>query len=268
MLFKFKNRLVEQDTICVMAIANLTDDSFYAGSRLSVSGGEFDEQTFRKHIDKALSEGAGIIDLGACSTRPQSQPVSPETEWQRLQPALEIMKSEYPQTPLSVDTFRPQIAERVAEYGIDIVNDISGGGQDMYDTVAKAGLTYVLTHNAPYETDDKVVDYFARRIDMLQRAGVHDIWIDPGFGFGKTTDDNFRMLRLLPWLKTMTGHPILVGLSRKSMIYKTLDITPEEALNGTIVCNTIAAMLGADILRVHDVLPATQLSALINKTKN
>lgn len=256
MLCKFKNKLVESSSPMVMAIVNLTDDSFYAQSR-HLDGLSKD--------DISIYAGADIIDLGACSTRPGSVPVSAQTEWERLEPALKIMQSEYPEMPLSVDTFRPELVGRLAGYGVDIINDVSGGSEQMYQAVAEADMTYVLTHNASYVSDEAVVDYFCRRADQVLRAGVKDLWIDPGFGFGKTVDENYRMLALLPWLKQMLGMPVLVGLSRKSMITVPLATVPQDALEGTVAANTIALMNGADILRVHDVLPARQLITVYSK---
>lgn len=256
MLCKFKNKLVESSSAMVMAIVNLTDDSFYAQSR---HFGGLGKDDINSHA------GADIIDLGACSTRPGSVPVSVQTEWERLKPALKFMQSECPEMPLSVDTFRPELVGRIVDYGVDIINDVSGGSEKMYQAVADAGMTYVLTHNGPYTSDEAVVDYFCRRADMAFRAGVKDLWIDPGFGFGKTVDENYRMLALLPWLKQMLGMPVLVGLSRKSMITVPLATVPQDALEGTVAANTIALMNGADILRVHDVLPAKQLITIYSK---
>ena len=254
-----------------MAIVNLTDDSFYAPSRLL--GSEAAGPVERKEglcdmvsgrIDVALSEGADIMDLGACSTRPNSVPVSEQVEWERLEPVLELMRGRYPEVPLSVDTFRRGIIERLGKYGVDVVNDVSGGSEDIYKAVAELGATYILTHNQQYQTDEQVIDYFCRRSDMLFRCGVHDAWIDPGFGFGKTLEQNYRMLALIPLLKQMLGLPVLAGLSRKSMIYNLLGVGPEDALSGTIAANTIAVMNGADVLRVHDVKPARDVLSVVN----
>lgn len=268
-MYKFKNKLTDTSHALVMAIINLTDDSFYAPSRLLADkqGGRMTGSEWRATIDKALREGADIIDLGACSTRPGSVAVSEQTEWDRLQPALEMMREYYPEVPLSVDTFRIGVMKRLATYGIDIINDVSGGSDEIYSLAAESGMTYILTHNAPFNTDEQVIDYFCRRVDKLFRAGVKDVWIDPGFGFQKTPEQNYHILNLLPWIRQTIGLPILVGVSRKSMITSLLDISAEEALCGTVALNTIALMKGADILRVHDVEPAKQVITIQSKVE-
>lgn len=256
MLYKFKNQLIERSTVLTMAIINLTDDSFYAPSRVLATwsdGDPFPEQYFCQRVSKALKQGADIIDLGACSTRPGSTPVDPLTEWQRLQPALEIMRSRYPKVPLSVDTFYPSTVARLADYGVDIVNDVTGGDSDMYEQVAKHRFTYVLTHNTPLRNEAAVIDYFQARLDRLHRAGVTDVWLDPGFGFGKQTQECYSMLDFVAILRQIFDEPILAGISRKRMTYEPTHTTARRSLPATIACNTIAMMQGADILRVHDV---------------
>jgi len=226
----------------IMGILNVTPDSFYAASRLS----SVDEVVSRAR--QMVADGAAMLDVGACSTRPQSTPVEEDEELRRLLPALEAIHAALPEVPLSVDTFRPSVAEEcVRRFGpFLIINDVSGG------EAALAGVPYVLMCPT---TDPE--SFFDERIPQLAEKGVTDIVLDPGFGFGKTVEDNYRILSHLSNLRHF-GLPVLVGVSRKSMIYKPLGITPAEALNGTSVLHAIALQQGADILRVHDVPAAVQ----------
>ena len=256
----------------VMGVINITPDSFYDGSRYSDAGSIV--SAARRMID----EGADIIDVGGYSSRPGAKNISAEEEKARVLGAIRLISSEMPEAVISVDTFRSEIArEAISECGADIINDISGGEADpgMFQLVAELQVPYVIMHmqgtpsdmqkNPVYE--DVVADilkWFGMKLVKLQSMGVRDIIIDPGFGFGKTTEHNFEILRRLDDFR-ITGMPLLAGLSRKSMIWKTLGITPAEALNGTSVLNMTALMNGADILRVHDVKEAVQAVRLFQK---
>ena len=248
----------------VMGIVNFTPDSFACRCT------SMDEAGVLSATALQLSEGADIIDIGGCSTRPNSQPVSAEEEWRRLAIALTAVKKAFPAALISVDTFRAEIAERVIrEFGVDIINDISGLADDkMLDIIARMRVPYILMHNETLspELEDidlmsRIVDFLARRLDRLHQAGVRDVAVDPGFGFGKTIEQNHTILRRLADLQILDA-PILVGLSRKSMFYKPLGITPAEALPATLEAQRVALRAGADILRVHDVAAAR---ALINE---
>ena len=255
----------------VMGILNCTPDSFFAGSR---------KQTEREIAERALqivAEGGRIIDVGAFSTRPGALEVSLEEECNRLRNALTIVRQEVPEAIVSVDTYRPQVARRcVEEWGADMVNDVSEGGQtgivntpineegSMFETVAHLKVPYILMSVNP--TMEAMLKAWAEEVLQLRALGVKDIILDPGFGFGKSTDENFEVLSQLDKL-TVMDLPLLVGISRKSMIWRTLDGTPEEALNGTTVLNTIALQQGASILRVHDVREAVEAVKLFGKVK-
>ena len=253
--------------ISVMGIVNLTDDSFYPGSRVLSDGGDFNPGLFLDRVDSMVSEGAGILDLGACSTRPGSDPISEEEEWNRLGPALSLLVSERPGLCLSVDTFRPGIVSRVFDaVGPFIVNDVSGGHDRMLKLVGELGLEYVAMHTRGTPKDMQtmtdyddvtaaVVDFFKDFSVRADRFGVNDWILDPGFGFAKTVDQNWQLLREMSVFKEF-GRPVLAGLSRKSFLYKPLGITPEDALPATIAANMLALCAGADILRVHDVAAA------------
>ncbi|WP_297089621.1 dihydropteroate synthase [uncultured Draconibacterium sp.] len=249
----------------VAGIVNITPDSFYDGGKME------DESVMLKAVEQMIAEGAGIIDIGAVSTRPGSKPVSTKEELTRLLPAVKALRTAFPEIVISVDTFRSWVAVRVIdEIGPIIINDISGGTLDskMFETVGKLQMPYILSHikgtpqnmqdNPEYEDLIKEVSqYFAERVKKLNKLGVKEVILDPGFGFGKTVDHNFELLNRLDSLKVFQL-PVMVGLSRKSMIWKALDVTPETALNGTSVANTLALMGGADILRVHDVKEAVE----------
>lgn len=249
----------------VMGIVNVTPDSFYDGGKLT------DETVLLAHVEKMVNDGAAILDVGAISTRPGSQMVSTKTELERLLPAITAIRSRFPEIPLSVDTFRSWVAVRVIdEVGPVVINDISGGSLDskMFETVARLKIPYVLSHmqgtplnmqeNPQYEDVVKeIAAFFSDKVKRLTKLGAEDILIDPGFGFGKTLDHNYELLNRLDAFKVFQL-PVLVGLSRKSMIWKSLDITSDDALNGTTVVNTMALLGGADILRVHDVKEAVE----------
>ncbi len=259
----------------VMGILNVTPDSFYTESRKQT---DYEIET---RIRQMMEEGADILDIGAYSSRPFADDVSPEKEMQRLRQGLSILRKLYPEAIVSVDTFRADVARMcVEEYGVQIVNDISGGRLDpeMFKTVAQLGVPYILTHmkgtpqtmqKAPYYEDvmKEVCSFFQSNIRELQEAGVKDIILDPGFGFGKTVEHNYQILHNLDELH-MFHLPLLAGFSRKSMIWKVLNITPEEALNGTTVLNTISLLKGTHILRVHDVKECVEVIKLTQALKN
>ena len=268
-------RLVSLEKPLVMGIVNVTPDSFFAGSRIDGA------KALRERLDTLVREGAALADLGAYSSRPGAEEVSPEEERRRLRPALQILRDEYPDLPVSVDTFRSDVARMaVEEYGASMINDISGGGLDpaMYRTMAELQVPYILMHmkgdpqtmqqQASYsDVTLEVIDYFAQRVGQLLELGVHDIILDPGFGFSKTTAQNYELLAQLGSLVEAFTQPLLVGVSRKSMIYRPLGISPEEALNGTTFLHALALERGAKILRVHDVRPAVEAVQLYEELR-
>ena len=235
----------------VMGILNLTPDSFYAASRKE------DEAAVRQRARQIVDEGGRIIDVGACSTRPGSAPCTQQEEMERLRRGLKAVLDEVPDAVLSVDTFRSDVARMcVEEYGVAIVNDVTGGEADtaMFQTVAQIGVPYVLT----FPRSEKPHLFFAEKVQQLRDVGQKDIILDPGFGFGKNLDENYALLSLLETLKILEL-PLLIGVSRKRMVYELLGTTPEEALNGTTVLHTLCLAKGcADILRVHDVREAVE----------
>jgi dihydropteroate synthase len=248
-----------------MAIVNITPDSFYT------SWGNKDEDDLLNQIQEFVDQGADIIDIGACSTRPNSTPVDTTEEWNRLAPALKSIRRHFPKVIISVDTFRAEIAEKAILAGADIINDVYGGDADdkMWEVVAKYHVPYILTCARELPKDSKgynytmshIVDFFQEKLDNLHRMGLADVIIDPGFGFGKTEEQNYTILRQLEVLSILRT-PILVGISRKSMLYKPLEKTPSDVLPATIAANTIALEHGANILRVHDVAAAKQAIAI------
>lgn len=259
-------RLISYERPAVMAIINATPDSFYAGSRAA------DKADIADRTRLAIEQGADIIDMGAYSTRPGASEISEDEELRRLERALEAVRSVSADIPVSVDTFRSGVARRcVKELGADIINDISGGTLDpaMFETVAELKVPYILMHlrgtpatmqslcDYPQGVTAGVISELAPRLERLSLLGVADVIIDPGFGFAKTLEQNYRMLRDLEAF-AMLGRPVLVGVSRKSMATKLLDITPDEALNATTVINTLAIERGASVLRVHDVRAARE----------
>ena len=266
-----RGRLVEIDRPWVMGIVNVTPDSFYSGSRAT------DELTLVGRVRQLIAEGADVLDIGACSTRPGSQSVDAQAEMDRLQWALGIIRREAPGVILSVDTYRADVARRcVEDWGVDIINDISGGTLDdtMFKTVAQLHVPYVLMHmRGTPDTMTSLTDYdnvtadvlewMARRIDDMRQMGVADIIADPGFGFAKTVEQNYELLARLEAFHALNA-PLLVGVSRKRMIYTPLDCTADEALNGTTIVNTLALERGAHILRVHDVRAAVEAVKLVS----
>ena len=271
-----KGRLVTIDRPWVMGIINITPDSFYSGSRV------VDEHTLIERVGMMLDDGADVLDVGACSTRPGSEQVDAQGEMARLDWALNAIRREFPDVILSVDTYRADVARRcVEEWGADIINDISAGMLDpeMFATVARLRVPYVLMHmRGTPETMSSLTDYqnvaaevlewMARRIDELHQMGVADIIADPGFGFAKTLEQNYELLARLEAFHVLDA-PLLVGVSRKRMIYTPLQCTADEALNGTTVINTIALQQGAHFLRVHDVkaaVEAVKLTTLLRQS--
>ena len=258
----------------VLGIINVTPDSFFAGSRT------FSTPEVEDRARRMADEGADCFDVGGYSSRPGADEVSADEEWSRLARGLEALRRAVPDAVVSVDTFRADVARRcVEQFGVQIVNDISGGDLDpeMWDTVADLGVAYVLMHmRGNPQSMQSMTDYadvtadvlsdLAFKTDALRQKGVADIIIDPGFGFAKTVDQNFRLLAEMDALKAL-GCPILAGLSHKTMIWRTLGITPDESLDGTIALDTVALMKGADILRVHEVRPAAQTVRLIGKLR-
>jgi dihydropteroate synthase len=265
-------KLIDLKIPKVMGILNITPDSFYAGSRYN------SESDILKAAVRMMEEGADILDVGGYSSRPGAADIKPDDERKRVLKAIKLIRRELPEAIISVDTFRAALArEAISGYGAHMINDISGGEADkeMLSVVENLNVPYIMMHmkgdprtmqNNPVY-DDVVADilkWFGERIFRLQAAGVKDIIIDPGFGFGKTMEHNFELLRRLGDF-SIAGLPVLVGISRKSMIWKTLKITPEEALNGTTALNAVAIVNGADILRVHDVKEAVHTIQLIKK---
>jgi dihydropteroate synthase len=263
--------LIDLEVPKVMGVLNITPDSFYSGSRY------MEEDAILTAAGKMLEDGADFLDVGGYSSRPGADDIPPDEE-KRVLRAIKLISGEFPGAVISVDTFRADIArEAVFDCGARMINDISGGESDseMFPLIAELNIPYIMMHmrgnprNMQYNTeyDDVVADilkWFGPRIVTLQSAGVKDIIIDPGLGFAKTIKDNFELLRRLNSF-SIAGLPVLVGVSRKSMIWRTLEITPDESLNGTSVLNTVALMNGADILRVHDVKEAVETVRLINR---
>ena len=259
----------------VMGILNVTPDSFFADSRKQT------ERDIRDRAEQIVREGAAIIDVGAYSSRPGADDVSAKEEMERLRLGLSAVRNTCPDAIVSVDTFRSDVARMcVEEYGVGIINDISGGemDKDMFATVARLGVAYVLMHmqGTPQSMQEspqygnvalEVARYLAERVQRLRDLGQKDIILDPGFGFGKTLKHNYELLESLDYIKDMAQLPLLVGVSRKSMVYRPLGISPEEALNGTTVLNTMALMKGADVLRVHDVKACAEAVELFMLTK-
>lgn len=257
----------------VMGILNHTPDSFFAGSRIQ------GEKSIHQRIEQILREGGEMVDVGGYSTRPDATEVSPEEEWGRVAQALEILKRAYPEVIVSVDTFRADVARKaVEEYGADLINDVSGGLLDssMYATVGELKVPYILMHMrgtpktmqslTAYDgkVADVVISELLRPIEQARAAGIKDIVLDPGFGFSKTLEQNYELMRDLDKFAAL-GLPLLVGISRKSMIYRLFDATPQEALNGTSILNTFALLHGAHILRVHDVKEAVEAVRIVQQ---
>ena len=267
-----KGQLLDLSIPQVMGILNVTPDSFYAGSRMQT------EEDIAARARQIIDEGAAIIDIGAYSSRPNAEHISAEEEMNRLRTGLEILNRNHPEAIISVDTFRADVAAQcVNEYGVAIINDIAAGEMDseMFETVARLGVPYIMMHmqgtpqsmQAEPHYDNllkEIFMYFAKKIQQLRDLGVKDIVLDPGFGFGKTLEHNYELMAHLEEFKVFEL-PLLVGISRKSMIYRLFGSTPQEALNGTTVLDTIALMKGADIIRVHDVREAVEAVKMVEK---
>jgi dihydropteroate synthase len=259
---------------CVMGILNLTPDSFYGPSRVE------SERDIISKAEKMIAEGAEILDIGAESTRPGASPLDVSEELKRLIPFISLIRKEFPETLISVDTYKAKVAAEAVDKGADIINDISGGtlDEEMFKAVAQLKVPYILTHiqgnpqnmqQSPYYDNIviEVIDYFAKKTEQLKTIGVSDIILDPGFGFGKNLEHNYILLNKLEHLKVL-GYPVIAGVSRKRMINQVIGSTPDTALNGTTVVNTIALLNGAEILRVHDVKEATEAVKIITFAKN
>lgn len=260
-----RGRLMDFSRPKVMGIINVTPDSFYSQSRT------FSQDAIARRLDGMLAEGADIIDIGGYSTRPGADPVSPEEEYSRLALALETVRKRHPETVVSIDTFRAEVARRcVEDWQADIINDIGGGTLDpeMWPTVADLKVPYILMHmRGTPQTMQSMTDYedvaadvisdLAHKAARLHALGVADVIIDPGYGFAKTIDQNYRLLAAIPEFRKMRM-PVLVGISHKTMIWRPLGITPEESTLPTVALDAMALQLGADIVRVHEVLPAVQ----------
>ncbi|MFO7656082.1 MAG: dihydropteroate synthase [Bacteroidales bacterium] len=266
-----KGRLIDLSQPKIMGILNVTPDSFYDGGKYTT-----DESVIGK-VETMISEGADFIDVGANSSRPGAADIKADEEIKRLGRALKIIRKNFSGIILSVDTYHSEVASFVVkEYGADMINDITAGGKDekMFETVSGLGIPYIMMHmqgtprtmqsNPVYDdVVNDVLKFFSEKVKKAALAGIADIIIDPGFGFGKTLEHNYTLLSRLGDFKKILGLPVMAGLSRKSMIYRPLGITPAGALNGTTVVNTLAICNGADILRVHDVKEAREVITLI-----
>jgi len=272
MTINCKGTLIDLSSPKVMGILNITPDSFF-------DGGKYKNDTdILVHVKKMLVDGATFIDVGAYSSKPGAVKISEDQEIKRILPVIDLLIREFPDIIISVDTFRSKVAELSINAGAAIINDISGGNMDenMFKTVAKLQVPYIIMHmlgtpqnmqKNPIYTDitHELISFFSDKIFKLHQLKLNDIIIDVGFGFGKTIDHNFELLKNLSLFKNLDT-PVLVGISRKSMLYKTLDISAQEALNATTSANTIALLNGANILRVHDVKEAVEAIKIVNKT--
>ena len=271
MTLNCNGKLIDISSPKVMGILNITPDSFF-------DGGKYNNETdILQQVEKMLSEGATFIDVGAYSSRPGATHISETEELQRIVPIIELLVKNFPDIIISVDTFRSNVAQKTVEAGAAIINDISGGKMDdnMFKTVAKLQVPYIMMHmlrtpqnmqkNPVYEDVTKeLISFFAAQISKLHQLKVNDVIIDVGFGFGKTIEHNYQLLKDLSLFKNLDA-PILVGISRKSMLYKPLEITPQLALNATTSANTIALLNGANILRVHDVKEAMEAIKIVEQ---
>ena len=270
--FNIKDKILDLSTPIVMGILNITEDSFYDGGKFLT-----DEKALAK-VKKMLKEGAKVIDIGAQSTKPGSKPIKKKLEKERLLDKIRLLKTNFPDIILSIDTYHADIASSCIQNGADIINDISAGNIDnnMLKTIAKLNVPYIamhmqgrpdnMQHNPKYKNVvDDILIYFKNKINKIRSYGIDSIIIDPGFGFGKSIDHNYKILNNLERLQEF-NLPVLAGISRKSMIYNVLETTSEYALNGTIAANTIAISKGAKILRVHDVKEAIECIKIVNFT--
>lgn len=274
MYINCKGQLIDLSTPKVMGILNITPDSFYDGGRRTT------ESKILLHTEEMLREGATFIDVGAYSSRPGAVDISEEEELERILPIIESLAENFPDILMSVDTFRSRVARECIAAGAALVNDISGGSldPDMMKTVAEAKVPYIIMHmrgtpqtmkdlNEYHDLTEDLLYYFSQKITEARDHGINDIIVDPGFGFSKNISQNFELLSKLELLKNL-GLPILSALSRKSLIYKTFQTTPDEALNGTTILNTISLLKGANILRVHDVKEAMECVKLVGRLTN
>jgi dihydropteroate synthase len=273
-LINCRGKYIDLSTPKIMGILNVTPDSFFDGGKF------INEQQIRNRIEQMIREGADIIDVGAYSSRPGAKNISTEEEWSRLSKALEILRSISSEILVSVDTFRSEIARKTVEsFKVDMINDISAGNEDpqMFETIADLKIAYIIMHMQgnpqtmqilPTYADimREIVEFLGAKTEQLKRLGVIDIIIDPGFGFGKTLEHNYQVIDHIDALKVI-GVPVLAGISRKSMIYRHLNTSPDGALTGTIVLNTLLLERGVNILRVHDIKETVETVALFNKTK-
>ncbi|MFL1011365.1 dihydropteroate synthase [Flavisericum labens] len=269
MTINCKGRLIDLSDPKVMGVLNITPDSFYDG------GKHKNENDILKHVERMLGEGATFIDVGAYSSRPNADHVDEKTELKRLLPIIDVILKEFPEALLSIDTFRSEVAQKCVEAGTAMINDISAGKLDdnMLPAIAHLKVPYIMMHmrGTPQTMQQQIdynnltkdiLSYFSERIAAAKALGIIDVIVDPGFGFAKTTAQNFELLNKLE-LFEIAEKPVLVGVSRKSMIYKTLETSAKEALNGTSVLNTVALQKGASILRVHDVKEAVECIKLV-----
>ncbi|MFN3997923.1 dihydropteroate synthase [Algoriphagus sp.] len=269
---QIKGRLVSLEKPKIMGILNLTPDSFFAGSRVDTL-----PDSILTKATQMIEEGADFLDLGGYSTRPGAIDISVQEEIDRVVPAVEIIRKKFPDVLLSVDTFRSKVAKEAVSAGADVVNDISAGALDveMLEVVSKLKVPYIAMHmkgnpqtmqSLSHYSDilEEILYYFAEKVDLFRKLGIKDVIIDPGFGFAKTTEQNFFLLKNLKSFEAF-GLPLLVGLSRKSMIYKTLQINAPAALNGTTALNMFALLQGANLLRVHDVKEAKETLKLFEQ---
>ena len=271
---KIKHKKIDLSTKMVMGILNLSYNSFYDGGKYN------SDKEIINQVEKMLLEGASIIDIGAQSSKPGSHEISESEELIKLTQCIKLIKTKFPNTILSIDTYRSHVAEQCINNGADIINDISAGELDknMYQTIAKFQVPYIIMHmkGVPLTMQEhptytnvikEIFTYFEKKIKKLKQIGINDIAIDPGFGFGKTTEDNYKILNNLKKLKEL-NKPILIGASRKSMIYNVIEKKSENSLNGTTIINTIALQNGANILRVHDVKEAIECIKITNFAQN
>lgn len=257
-------KLADCDRTRIMGIINLTPDSFYKDSRMGSADAAIEQ------IKQMIDNGADAIDIGACSTRPGFENIGADNELQRLKDVVPVVREAFPDLLLSVDTFHPQVAETcLKEWNVDIINDISGGCAEMYRIVATYGAAYVLTYNEPVRenVETEMVEFFRQKCAELSNIGIKKLILDPGFGFSKTLEQNYQALNCIDALHRM-GYETLVGVSRKSMIYKILHNTPQEALNGTTVLHTLAVQQNASWLRVHDVKEAVEVVKIMETINN
>ena len=271
MTIKIKGELINFSVPKIMGILNVTPDSFYDGGKYN------SEKKILNQVEKMISSGADIIDVGGYSSRPGAKEISIENELSRVIPIIQLISKRFPNIIISVDTFRSTVADQAINSGAHIINDISGGNLDsnMFKTVSKLDVPYILMHmrgspknmmnNTNYDDIlNEIKNYFSERISKARLEGVNDIIIDPGFGFSKTKEQNYKLMNRLEFLKEFKT-PIIVGISRKSMIYKTLDTTPDKALNGSTILHTISLLKGANILRTHDVIEAVECVKIIRQ---